>query len=100
MSDNDTNIEDLAEDIEPGCNFGYVIAKEVRQTNKKVEDLHEELYQNGYVDDIKALRNYVEDKQKEHEDRIDFKQKRKIALWSAIAGGIVTPIVIWLLGFI
>ena len=96
--DEEINVEDLAEDIEPGCNFGYVIAKELRGTNSQINDLHSELYQNGYIDDIKQLRKYVEEKQEEHENRIDFKQKTKIALIGAIAGGIATPIIVWFLG--
>ena len=98
--DEEIDVEDLADDIEPGCNFGYVIAKEVRKTNEQVDDLHGELYQNGYVKDIKRLRRYVEDKQEEHENRVDFRQKTKIAAFSVIGGGIATPIVVWLLGFL
>jgi len=97
--DEETNVEDLADDIEPACNFGHVIAKEIRENNGKIDDLHEELYVNGYVDDIKQLRRYVEGKQDEHEDRIDFKRKAEIAVASAITGGIIAPLIVWLLGF-
>jgi len=94
------NEDSLTDNIEPQCNFGYIVAREVRLANDQINDLHEELYQNGYIDDIKALREYVEKKQEEHENRIDFKHKMKIGIWSGVAGASTAALLGWLLSII
>lgn len=91
-----TNIEDLADDIEPGCNFGHIVASELRDTNEKVSQLHEELYQNGYVSDLNDLIRYVEEKEEEESDRLDFRQKVKIALISSASAGLLGALFTWL----
>lgn len=88
----DINLDDMTDDIEPGCSFGYVIADQVKRTHSMVTDLHEELHVNGYVDDIEQLRRYIDKKEEEHEKVMKFKQEVKIAIISAIAGGLITPI--------
>lgn len=96
-ADDEIDIEDMKDDIEPGCNFGHVVAKEIKELGVKVDDLHQSLYRNGYIDDIKKLRRYVKEKESEKENRIDFRQKAKIASISAVIGGGLTPLVAWLL---
>ncbi|MCF8012693.1 MAG: hypothetical protein K9L56_15600 [Clostridiales bacterium] len=89
--------EELTDDIEPGCNYGYLVAQSLDRQEKKIDDLHNELYKNGYVDDIRKLREFVEDKKQESQDAVEYKERIKVASYSGVIGAVASGVVTALL---
>lgn len=89
------NFDSIDEKIEPGCDFGYIVADALQKQTEQIDDIHEVLFRNGYVMDIKELRNKVESIEENRQDSVDFWSKVKIAGFSALFSSIVAPLVVF-----
>ena len=101
MAMND-GIDDLPE---PGCGFGDAIKQRIRSMentqNKiegQVEDLHRELYRNGYFEKIKRIQRWIDDYEGDeeiHETRSHrLKRDVFVAFIAAGASGLTTVILV------
>ena len=88
---------------EAGCGFGSAIKQRIRamegtqnKIEDQVEDLHRELYRNGYLSTIRKLENWVNDYESDeqiHENRAHrIKRDLLVALVAAGASGLMTLI--------